>query len=165
MPGPTPKRPELRQRRNKKTTRATFTREAGPRKRAPSLPKRDGKTWHKLTRAWWSDLWHSPMADEYLRVDEHALFRLAALIDLFWSDPSKELAAEIRLEQQAFGITPLDRRRLEWSIEQVETAQQRNASRRRQGADSDADDLQGRDSDPRVLLLQSKAEENLEVVA
>jgi hypothetical protein len=105
------------------------------------------------------------MADEYLRVDEHALFRLAALIDLFWSNPSKELAAEIRLEQQAFGITPLDRRRLEWSIEQVETAQQRNASRRRQGADSDADDLQGRDSDPRVLLLQSKAEENLEVVA
>lgn len=164
MPGPTPKRPELRQRRNKKTTRATFTRESEPRKRAPSLPRREEK-WHKLTRAWWNDLWHSPMADEYLRVDEHALFRLAALIDLFWSNPSKELAAEIRLEQQAFGITPLDRRRLEWSIEQVETAQQRNASRRRQGADSDADDLQGRDSDPRVLLLQSKAEENLEVVA
>jgi len=62
------------------------------------------------------------MAEEYLRVDRHALFRLALLIDLYWTEPTKELAGEIRLEQQAFGLTPLDRRRLEWTIERVEAA-------------------------------------------
>jgi len=64
------------------------------------------------------------MAEEYLRVDRHALFRLALLIDLYWTEPTKELAGEIRLEQQAFGLTPLDRRRLEWTIERVEAAQE-----------------------------------------
>jgi hypothetical protein len=70
------------------------------------------------------------MAEEYLRVDLHGLYRLAQLIDLFWTSPTKEMAAEIRLEQQAFGLTPLDRRRLEWSVEQVETA--KSKSRRAQ---------------------------------
>lgn len=78
-----------------------------------------------MTRRWWHDVWASPMAGEYLRADEHGLIRLAVLIDLFWIEPSKSLAAEIRIEQQAFGLTPLDRRRLEWTIEQVEQARDR----------------------------------------
>jgi hypothetical protein len=85
------------------------------------MPKReDGKKWHPLTVAWWKDVWHSPMAREFLEVDRHALIRLAMLIDRFWEAPAKELAAEIRLEQQAFGLTPLDRRRLQWTVEQEE---------------------------------------------
>lgn len=83
------------------------------------------------------------MADEYLRADRHALYRLAMLIDLFWTEPTKELAAEIRLEQQAFGLTPLDRRRLQWSIEQVETA--KNKTRQKQQTDEPA-------NDPREIL-------------
>ena len=90
-------------------------------RRAPSLPERgEGKAWHALTVRWWRDVWRSPMAQEYLRADAHALFRLAVLVDMFWREPSTKLAAEIRIEQQAFGITPLDRRRLEWSIEDGE---------------------------------------------
>ncbi|HOU22676.1 MAG TPA: hypothetical protein PLN42_00325 [Anaerolineae bacterium] len=60
------------------------------------------------------------MAEQFLDADKHALYRLAVLVDLFWREPSKELAGEIRLEQQAFGLTPIDRRRLQWSVEQEE---------------------------------------------
>ena len=92
-------------------------------KRAPSLPERgEGVAWHALTVKWWRDLWRSPMSGEYLRADVHALFRLALLIDMFWQEPSTKLASEIRIEQQAFGMTPLDRRRLEWSVEQDDDA-------------------------------------------
>jgi hypothetical protein len=128
MPGPTPKNPATRQRRNTKTTRAVLPPEESPRQRAPSLPPE--RKWHSLTRRWWKDVWHSPMAAAYLRADEHALFRLAVLIDLFWTEPSKDLAAEIRLQQQAFGLTPLDRNRLAWSIEQVGQARDRREQRR-----------------------------------
>ena len=85
------------------------------------------------------------MAEEYLRADEHALYRLAVLIDDYWTKPTAVLAGEIRLEQQAFGLTPLDRRRLEWSIEQVQAAQSRvkgkKASKRKVREDDPRDAL------------------------
>lgn len=128
MPGPAPKNPATRQRRNKSATRSLLPAEAAPRQRAPSLPRH--REWHDMTRSWWKDVWSSPMASEYLRADEHALFRLAVLIDAFWTEPSQALAAEIRLQQQAFGLTPLDRRRLEWNIEQVEQMKDRGDRQR-----------------------------------
>ncbi len=134
MPGPAPKDPALRQRRNRASTKAVLTRKAPQRERAPYLPR--GYDWHKLTRAWWKDVWSSPMAAEYLRADMHGLYRLALLIDRFWEDPSTKLAAEIRLEQQAFGLTPLDRRRLQWSIEQAESATAQRHQRRVRDAQS-----------------------------
>lgn len=73
-----------------------------------------------MTREWWRDVWHSPMADEFLEADIHGLYRLAVLIDAFWFSPSKELAAEIRQQQAAYGLTPIDRRRLQWEVERVE---------------------------------------------
>lgn len=87
------------------------------------------------------------MATEYLKADEHALYRLAALVDKFWNNPTKELAAEIRLEQQAFGLTPLDRRRLEWSIEQAETAKSKSMAKTATKRRKDKDD-------PRNVLSQ-----------
>lgn len=126
---PLPKDPATRQRRNSTATRAVLGAEEQPRKRAPRLPELEGNTWHRMTRAWWRDVWHSPMASEYVRADEHGLVRLAVLINDFWGKPTKELAAEIRLQQQAFGLTPLDRRRLEWSIEQAEAASTKRVKR------------------------------------
>jgi hypothetical protein len=141
MRGPAPKDAAIRQRRNQRSTRATLAQTAGPRKRAPSLPQREkGQQWHRLTRAWWRDVWASPMSQEYVRADEHALYRLAVLIDQFWVDPSKDLAAEIRLQQQAFGLTPLDRRRLEWSIGQAETATTRRQQRKVRQAQQTGED-------------------------
>ena len=156
MPGPPPKDPAVRQRRNRKSTRSHLTRNTPARKRAPSLPDL-GRDWHDMTVKWWFDVWHSPMSDEFLRADEHGLIRLAVLIDEFWESPSKALASEIRLQQQAFGLTPLDRRRLEWSIEQVEEAKHQRQKREQVEKDEAAD--------PRALLgdvavVESNGEES-----
>lgn len=150
MPGPMPKDPAIRQRANRAATRSVLVVDGAPRRRAPSLPRRDdGLEWRRLTRSWWRDVWRSPMAAEYLSADVHALYRLAALVDLFWTEPTKELAAEIRLQQQAFGLTPLDRRRLEWTIEQAETASTRRQQRQVRRA-------QAGEIDPREALRAVK---------
>ncbi len=78
--------------------------------------------WHRLTLAWWRDVWTSEVKDEYLEVDMHGLYRLAVLVDRYWRESDegigvRELGAEIRLQQQAYGITPLDRTRLQWEVE------------------------------------------------
>jgi hypothetical protein len=124
-----PKDPALRQRRNKASTRATLTVQVTPRKRAPSLPERgEGLTWHRLTRLWWRDVWRSPMAAEYLDADVHGLYRLAVLVDRFWTHPSVSVAQTIAHQEQRYGLSPLDRRRLEWIVEKAEQAtQQRRA--------------------------------------
>ena len=143
MPGPAPKDPKIRQRRNKVATSATLADTTPRRQRAPRLPvytddEGHEVKWHRMTEAWWKDLWHSPMAEKFLRADEHALFRLAVLVDKYWHSPSKELAAEIRLEQQAFGLTPIDRRRLQWSVEQDDSP--RREPRRAVATDEVAED-------------------------
>lgn len=120
MPGQIPKPAAIRQRQNRASTRATLTSTKGI--RVPSLPKVEGREWQALTVAWWRDTWKSPMAAEFHPSDIHALYVLADLIDRYWTKPSTELAGEIRQHRQAFGLTPLDRRRLEWSIERAETA-------------------------------------------
>jgi hypothetical protein len=118
-----PKDRAIRQRTNRSTSRAILPAENHPRLRAPSLPDHpEGEKWHKMTCQFWRDLWASPMRFEILRVDEHALFILLVLIDKFWNEPSLRLAAEIRVQKQAFGLTPIDRRRLEWTVAQAEEA-------------------------------------------
>jgi hypothetical protein len=112
-----PKDPAVRQRRNKASTRAELRTEPKPAK-APELPYRgkDAKPWHTLTREWWKDTWSSPMAPKFLIADKHRLYMLAELVDAFWYEPTVTLAAEIRQQSGCFGLTPIDRRRLEWNI-------------------------------------------------
>lgn len=141
MPGPIPKNPATRQRRNKTATSAELTTEERPRERAPQLPR--GRSWHKLTRAWWREVWASPMADEFLDSDVHGLYILAELVDQFWTAPTKDLAGEIRLQRQCFGLTPIDRRRLQWEVTRVEEQTTRRAQRRvRQAQDGEIDPRQ-----------------------
>ena len=129
MPGPAPKHPSTRQRRNRTSTAATLA--ADPTLEAPALPTR---IWHEQTRAWWRDIWASPMAPEYDDSDRHGLFALAVLVDDFWRTEDaklrKDIAAEIRQQRQCFGLTPIDRRRLQWEIEKVDEAQDRGRKRR-----------------------------------
>jgi hypothetical protein len=148
MPGPAPKHPSTRARTNKTSTAATLR--ADPKVKAPALPDR---VWHPMTQAWWADVWSSPMAPEFDDSDRHGLFALAMLVDDFWNaDSSRErrdLAAEIRQQGQRFGLSPIDRRRLQWEIERADDAQDRGQRRRsaRQPAKSDQ---QARD--PRDVL-------------
>jgi hypothetical protein len=107
----------------------------------PPLPA--AKAWNPLTLAWWADVQRSAMAPEYEASDVHGLLILAALVDEFWSAPSKEMAAEIRLQRAEFGLSPLARRRLQWEIVRTEDAQHKAAERKRRPARSDDPRLKG----------------------
>lgn len=73
--------------------------------------------WHVETKRWWRDIWRSPMAAEWLSADQHALNRLAVLVEEFWRGPTQQLLAEIRLQEQRFGLTWADRHRLQFKPE------------------------------------------------
>lgn len=127
MRGPLPKDPALRQRRNKVSTKATLS-AVKVIKRAPPLFKRAEGEWHPLTRQWWRAVWHSPMASEYLDADvKGRMYRLAALVDRFWWKPSIGLDSQICRNEAALGLSPMDRRRLQWTVEKAE---QETAKRR-----------------------------------
>ena len=147
MPGPAPKDPSTRARRNKNATAAKL--KADPKVKAPTLPA--AVDWHPLTLEWWADIWVSPMAPEYDDSDRHGLFMLAMVVNDFWLAESatsrKEAAAEIRLQAQRFGLSPMDRRRLQWEIERTEEAQDAG-KRRRSKSTSTADPS----VDPRSIL-------------
>lgn len=146
--GPPPKPAGLRQRRNKGTAGAMLPAE-GSKKPAPPLPDREcpgcdgtgvrAKTekdpcihcdatgilpWHPLVVERWAAVWASPMATEFLDADVHGLFVLADLWDMYWKG-DRDRAAEIRLQEQRFGLSSLDRRRLQWEVERAEQAQRR----------------------------------------
>jgi hypothetical protein len=137
-------------RRNRSATAATLS--ADHKITAPPLPVREDG-WHWQTEAWWRDVWASPMAPEYDSSDRHGLFVLAVLVDDYWiADTAREraaLAAEIRLQRQCFGLTPIDRRRLQWEIERSDEAQDRGRRRRATSTPSASAEPA---ADPRALL-------------
>jgi hypothetical protein len=140
--GPPPKASGMRQRKNKTVPGAILPAE-GSQRPAPPLPDREcpcvsvDKTaecgycdatgvqpWHPLVLERWAIAWASPMAAEWLAADVHGLFIVADLWDGYWKG-NRGLAAEIRLQEQRFGLSSLDRRRLQWEVEKVEQAQKR----------------------------------------
>lgn len=142
-PGRQPKPAHLRQRRNKASTKATLPSEAQMADaEVPELLDRPGG-WHPAVLDWWADVWRSPQAAEYLKLDRYGLYRLAML----WHDwfnaktPSEltKLSQEMRQLEQNHGLSPVDRRRLQWEVEKGETAarktEQRRTTRREPGSD------------------------------
>ena len=69
-------------------------------------------------------MWSSEMAGEWLPSDLYGLTLLARLVEDYWTAPDAtsrgKLATEIRLQGQCYGLTPIDRRRLQWSTERAE---------------------------------------------
>ena len=130
MPGPAPKHSSTRARGNKTSTSATLS--ADHDVKAPPLPK--GVDWHVMTRAWWKDIWASPMAPEFDKSDNHGLFQLAVITNDFWNaeTPGQRtaLAAEMRQQAIRYGLSPIDRRRLQWEIEKSEDAMARGSQRK-----------------------------------
>lgn len=117
----------------------------------PQLPDRpDG--WHQMTRDWWADVWASPMSDEWHESDIHNLFVCAMLYDDMWCGETatarQKAAAEFRQQRAVLGLTPYDRRRLEWTIEEADEKKARGEQRRKaekpaQGAKPPAVDPRG----------------------
>ena len=128
MPGPLPKNPEMRARRNKSSSRAILTLTPDTRMIGkPNLPRLKTKDnedmeWHPMARKFWEDIWESPMSAEFTHGDEPALFRLVFLVHCFWNKPNIQTSKEISALEKEFGLTPMSRRRLEWTIAQSEDA-------------------------------------------
>ena len=167
--GPTPKPAATRARKNRVTTAAVLHAPNPEQVVVPPLPERPQdwhhpllnrppQDWHPLTRTWWADLWASPMAAEYDATDVHGLLQLAVLVDDFWQAETARdrlaVSAELRLQGIRFGLSPIDRRRLQWEIERTEEAQAQR--QRRLGAQPPTGDLHGpaRAKDPRRSILR-----------
>ncbi len=124
--GPAPKPAHLRQRTNRKSGSGTIEAPTG-RVTVPEIPNPDARRWHSLTLAAWEHAWHSPMAGQWIETDKDALGRLAVLWDEFYREPNSQKMAEIRLQEQRFGLSPLDRSRLQWEVARGEDAEQKRA--------------------------------------
>lgn len=105
-----------------------------------------------MARRWWSDVWSSPMGHEFLRGDEPSIFRLVVLVDIFWKTLALDVAREIRLLEREFGLTPLSRRRLEWTVIRSEDAKEKTEQRRSKRARI----INGQATDPRQVLESSE---------
>jgi hypothetical protein len=133
MSGPPPKHVSVKARRNKASTRAELTEPEGE-VEIPPLPPHfeevNGKFveigWHPLTVGWWDAIWPSPMAQEWHSSDIYGLYAVAFLYDKFFRHPNEKTHGELRLARQPFGLTPIDRRKLEWTIGGVEKVTREN---------------------------------------
>lgn len=151
--GPAPKHPSTRARTNKTSTVAYLQPVENP--TIPPIPSY--LKWRPETRKWWKTVWSSPMAGEFDDGDVPALGRLAILIDAFYAATEEgavpkilSLSAEIRLQEQRFGLSPMDRRRLQWTIEQGEEAAAKTKARQ-QKAKAEAGPKPV-EEDPRAML-------------
>lgn len=86
------------------------------------MPNPDEREWHALTKLAWKHAWESPMASQWIVTDADALGRLALLWDSYYKAPDSKVLAEIRLQEQRFGLSPLDRSRLQWEVSRAEEA-------------------------------------------
>lgn len=126
--GPLPKPDALRQRRNPRPAAQTLpTEEQSASQEVPPLPPRTEGDWHPMAAEWWATVWRSPMASQWLAADmKGGLYRLAELWHAFWTASTSaarmEIAKELRLQETGFGLTPMDRKRLEWEIDKREDA-------------------------------------------
>lgn len=118
---------------------------------APPLPDRPAG-WHAVTRVWWDAVWASPMSDEWhFETDVHNVYMAAMHYDDMWNalEPSDRQKATIAYDRVVakLGLTPYDRRRLEWTIA---TAKGATAAERRRSAGSQPPSPAPAGADPRA---------------
>lgn len=130
MPGPAPKHPSQRVRRN--TPKLTQLPAEGRKGRTPKWPFAESTD---TERKLWGDLWRTPQAVMWERTHAHrevaAYVRwslLAELGDIKAAPESRQLADRL-------GLTPLALRRLEWEITTDELAEKRTESKRPSAAE------------------------------
>lgn len=143
------KHTSVRARANKAATASTLDH---PTRLIPKMP--DGVDWHTQAVQWWSDVWSSPMSPEWDISDIHNVTICAMLINDIWTAGTakdrKDAMAEYRLQRKDLGLSPYDRRRLEWTIETAEDAKDKGKSRaERFGAEQPK-----AGEDPRLALVQ-----------
>lgn len=128
--GPLPKDASQRRRRNADAVTTTILPADGPDGPTPELP--GGHDYDSRTLAWYETWRGSPQAATFLPTDWQRLHMLAELVQEYWSEPRKDLLAEIRLNEASLGGTAADRVRLRWTVAEpdIEPAARRSASPR-----------------------------------
>lgn len=69
------------------------------------------------------------MASKWLPSEFDGVFRMAMLWDEFYVNGKALVLAEVRLQEQRFGLSPLDRSRLQWEVNRADEAEQQHKKR------------------------------------
>ena len=110
MPGPAPKPPSERRRRNRVDEIVLPAVHDRP---FPPLPQKyPGGAFMAATRAWYEAVCRSPMAASWLDVDFVRLQDVAMVRDLWFRTGNVKFLQELRLQEAAFGLTPGDRAKM-----------------------------------------------------
>jgi hypothetical protein len=96
----------------------------------PDLPtfmvERDGQltefAWPAVTREWWAMWNQSPLNEDLTEADWDFLAQTAVLHARFW-DGDMRVAAELRIRQDAYGVTPAARAKLRIVFAQADKAE------------------------------------------
>lgn len=122
MPGPAPKHPDERRRRNAAPTMVQLPAE-GRKGAAPRWPL--GKTQKGETDAWRA-VWKTPQSVAWERMGPGVVRTVARYVRLLVEaekpGASSTLAGEVRQLEDRLGLTPMAMLRLRWEIVQNETA-------------------------------------------
>lgn len=135
MPGPPPKPPSERRRRNKypneRTVAVSAPVDAPPLAATYRVRSDDGPRTIRFlasTRAWYEAWCATPMAEGWLLVHYERLQEIAVLRDQFTRTGEPRLAAELRISIAAFGGTPADMRRLGLHVDTTQTPERARAA-------------------------------------
>jgi hypothetical protein len=122
--GPAPKLQHQRERDTKRRQSDAVLLRADGELRGPDLPPGIVNP-HPETLRWWDTWRRSPQAQLFEDTDWEALKRAALLHDYVWKAPQKPSAAaisELRLIEERYGATYVDRQRAKIQIERGEPA-------------------------------------------
>ena len=122
-----PKDPDKRQRRNKPAELIELAGGAVP---APPMPTGD---WSAQVVQWWETWASSPQSSEFTATDWQRLEMLMPLVESYWDGPDVKILSEIRQNEERFGATPIDRKRLGWKLsgEPAEAKKPRKPTRKK----------------------------------
>ena len=113
MPGPAPKDPAQRLRRNKDTIDWVDL-PADPELESRDIPQFAGLG--EAGRDKWSTIWVTPMATQWGDAEEGQAVRYCQLVDIWTTTKETKVLAEMRHLEAALGLTPKARKELRWRI-------------------------------------------------
>ena len=124
MPGPPPKHPTQRRRRNNKPDLLALPAE-GRKGRAPKWPLPEQSDAEAKV---WSEMWHTPQAAAWDRLGwTRTVARYVRFLVLSEkSDASVAMLAEVRQLEDRLGLTPMSMLRLRWEVKSDEVAAKRD---------------------------------------
>lgn len=104
-------------------------------RKLPRLGKReDGDAWHAKVKAWWHEVWRSPVASHFDRTDHLSVWELADVKHRRLTSGNNSevvrLSAEERQMESALGLSPKARQQMKVEIDRGDAAERRTRDRK-----------------------------------